>query len=107
MNLMATTLTAAALSFFAQIASAEALTDPDEVLTWTFTEMTCRDYLDSFTGGLGALTRANIAKQIVMAYQKGIADARGTAAASVGVRTGLTCAANPDMLFIDAVSPAG
>lgn len=92
---------------FAVLASpirAEVDVNPDAVLAWVFTEMTCADYLSGFGEGLGTEpTRTAVAKQIVMAYQKGIADARGTAAAEIGARTGLTCARDQSMRFIDAV----
>lgn len=94
-------------ALFAVLASpirAEVELNPDAALTWVFTEMTCADYLASFDDGLGTQpTRIAVAKQIVMAYQKGIADARGTATAEIGARTGLNCARDQSMRFIDAV----
>ena len=97
-------LCAALVAFIASPIRAEVEVNPDAILTWVFTDMTCADYLASFGDGLGtAPTRAAVAKQIVMAYQKGVGDARGTTAAEIGARTGLTCARNQSMRFVDAV----
>ncbi len=96
-------LAATALAMAAHPAWAETLPDPDATLIWVFTEMTCGEYLGSFTEHDG-ITRGAIAKQVAMAYQKGLADARGTDSAMVGAKISLACARNPDARFIDAAT---